>query len=486
MGRLEVLCIGSGDALASTVSHDVGASSTSFVITLDEHPVVLIGVGPGTLRALLHYTSGRVPSTVVVLSSSLEQCGDLPLLVAHQQSVAGRSPHIFAACPEDQPKVQQLLELMVGSDCPTVHNVRSESSGERTALAVPTYATKGGDQKAMSVSSVGQLLGVHERGEFSASTIDANLMVRYRDQPALAIISPQTAFPTNAAMLTLASFPVMLAFCSRRESPGRLPMGQLMDFIRSRLVVGHSGFGPEGRATFAVVGWGHPSETPRVVSLAGKGGEDMVAPSASISVMGQGSSLVLMAGDFVTSPFSYLSGAPRAESAAPPSEAGLFSPLSLDRPPLPNVRSTHSASGTTSPVLNTTSRSGSFVFVPPPTMQRQRIASNDSFSSQRSATSNTANSVDIRKVMVFDFDNKAAPGRQFLLRQYRRLDQLESAISAQMNIKPLKAVLRAQTGERVIGLDGLETGDQLVAVRHGGGRFGLEELPRALAQKMKL
>ena len=32
--------------------------------------------GPGTLRALLHYTSGRVPSTVVVLSSSLEQCGD--------------------------------------------------------------------------------------------------------------------------------------------------------------------------------------------------------------------------------------------------------------------------------------------------------------------------------------------------------------------------------------------------------------------------
>lgn len=66
------------------------------------------------------------------------------------------------------------------------------------------------------------------------------------------------------------------------------------------------------------------------------------------------------------------------------------------------------------------------------------------------------------------------------------MEQFESAVSMQLNVKPLKGLLLAHTGERLKGLDRLATGDLLVAVRHGGGRYGVEEMPRQLSQKMSL
>ena len=502
MGRLEVLCLGSGDALSSTISHDVNASSTSFIIMLDEFPVVLIGAGPGTLRSCLHFTGGRLPTTVVLLTSSLEQCGDLPLIVQHQINTTGKTQHIFTTSEQEQLKIQQLLTLQLPHQAPSVHFIRLEASGERTSLAVPSFVTKGsGDQDASfkadaSFRSMGQLwAGPSERGEFSASTTEGCVMVMYRDRPALSIMPPIPTHPTYPTMMWLANAPVVLSFCScKRERVVERPqLAQLVEFVRGRLVAGHSGFGSGGAPIFGLVGWGHPTEAPKVSAAAVAMGHDHgVGPSASISVVGQGSSLVLVAGDFVTSPFSYLTSGPKvvgdSKRALPSSsEASPYTPLSLAAPRPTSHMKSSAASGTTSPILNTTSRSSSFVFVPPPKISQQSILSpNASFISQRSVTSNTSNAVDIRKVFVYDFDNKAAPGKQFLLRQYRKMEQFESAVSMQLNVKPLKALLRAQTGERLRGLDGLVTGDLIVAIRHGGGRYGVEEMPRGLAQKMSL
>ncbi|CUG87517.1 Hypothetical protein, putative [Bodo saltans] len=113
MGKIELLCLGTGDA-ESAIYENI--ASTSFALLLDGYPVLLVGAGPGSLRAVSHYAH-LVPECILLFNASLEQVNEISALVLTETN-ARRHIRIFA--PRDVCSfIAELLRLqLVGHDIP--------------------------------------------------------------------------------------------------------------------------------------------------------------------------------------------------------------------------------------------------------------------------------------------------------------------------------------------------------------------------------
>ncbi|KAF6262498.1 beta-lactamase-like protein [Scenedesmus sp. NREL 46B-D3] len=90
MPKLDVLCLGVG-AGATAVYDPEGGCSSSFLLTVDAVPVLLLDVGLGVVRAALT-CAGRLPDHVYISHNHTDHAGELPVLLAvESQRGAGLS-----------------------------------------------------------------------------------------------------------------------------------------------------------------------------------------------------------------------------------------------------------------------------------------------------------------------------------------------------------------------------------------------------------
>jgi len=84
------------------------------------------------------------------------------------------------------------------------------------------------------------------------------------------------------------------------------------------------------------------------------------------------------------------------------------------------------------------------------------------------------------KVMVYKCGDKHDKGKQFLLKDFRTLDQFQRKVAQQVGFMPSIRGLYTCEGKLIRNLDEIEDKSILIAVRTGE-TFGLDKLPYALS-----
>lgn len=508
MGKIELLCLGTGDA--HSVLYD-NVPCTAFALLLDGYPVLLVGVGPGVLRAVVHYAH-LVPECILLLNASLEQVNELSALVQHETN-ARRRIRIFASrdvCMTLGELMRlQLQDQPVPTDLVTLVSL-PVTSGENEFFSLV-------HEFSVMLHTVNPTAGVSAGCGSSPSSCSALLC--YRDQPIVAFSGPLGFDALLYAKLCQAPFVVVWA--SAQGGPKRASIYEIAAFSDKVNTTRR----PEERVVFLIGGYGAPQDAPLLAGYA--------------VLLHQGSPVVLVASEVVQSPFGALhlpllnvrkslplkyplNGkttvlANDAVGAAPGSDAtaygGLKSPRASFSFPAngPNALTaaalTQQSSSTAAPQAPLSRRASAIV---------QQAANSDDSSaggahspSHGAALTDTAlrmanwvdpmtldhlgaidghgggksssrtGPYDTRKVFVFTNEDKGAPGRLLLLRNFRTLTQLEQRVAQMLSLKPIQGFHRVN-GAVVRSLDELTDGCELIAVRRGGAPYNGQDLPRLL------
>lgn len=576
MGKIELLCLGTGDAETALYGN---VSCTSFALLLDGFPVVLIGVGPGVIRAVAHYAH-LVPECILLLNASLEQCNELSALIAHEtamrrrvrvfasQDVCQSISELLALQLRDQPMLSQVAEYVTLVSLPVVsagpfggggaamHAAGSRSVSATTAAGEPhhhhnhqpTSGVSGLTEATVTSAdffSLVQDFSILLHGPVSSATLSSSssspavppsstcsAVMCYRDQPILALSGPIPFDASRYAKMCQAPFVVVWA--AQQPSDRRASIFDIAAFSDKVNVLRR----PEERVVFLVAGYGSASDTPLI--------------SGYVVLLQQGSPIVLLASESVQSPFTALhlplphvrktnpmkyplngKTTVLANDAAPPqpSSSGLLHHSTGTVPRVAGGASTvGSGGGGLQPGMTLTAANlmrtgwdrpagggggGGVGHVaaaggvamgaadggsdgnssdgghrPSSPLRHQRITSgwmdsaaasfgNGGGASGASGGAGTGQ-YDTRKVYVFTNEDKGAPGKLLLLKNFRTLSQLEQKVAQVFSLKPIRSLHVAAHGAAVRGLDELADGVELVAVRRGGAPFNPQDLPRLL------
>lgn len=505
MGKIELLCLGTGDAESALYDN---IASTSFALLLDGYPVLLVGAGPGSLRAVTHYAH-LVPECILLFNASLEQVNEISTLVL-TESTARRHIRIFAP-REVCTVVAELLRLqLLGHDI----------SPENVSLISLPMGAAGSEVESYSLVHDFSIM-LHPAAAASQSTqrepVGCSALLCYRDHPLVAFSGPTTFDASLFSKLCQASFVVVWA--SQHATARRASIYDIAAFSDKVNTTRRQ----EERVVFLVGGYGAPQDAPLLAGY--------------VVLMHQGSPVVLMASDMVQSPFTALNlpllhvrksqpmkyplngkttvlandtvpmtsdimgGGSFAHQ--PPTGQGLLQQSSalrggaatgsFRRTPLTAAALQQTTGGGMSGPCN-----GSIDSLPVPaaaggrdrlavgahldaaTMERwmDRPDGAPHYSSDRTANSGL-HAYDTRKVFVYTNEDKSAPGKLLLLRNFRSVEQLAQRVAQMFSLKPIKDLHHVHGGV-VRTLEELQDGAELVAVRRGGAPFHSGDLPRLL------
>lgn len=513
MGKIELLCLGTGDAESALYDN---IASTSFALLLDGYPVLLVGAGPGSLRAVNHYAH-LVPECILLFNASLEQVNEISALVLTETN-ARRHIRIFA--PRDVCSfLSELLRLqLVGHDIPP----------ECVSLISLPVGAAGGEVESYSLVHDFSVM-LHPAATTAASTQrgapgGCSALLCYRDHPLVAFSGPAPFEAALFSKLCQASFVVVWA--SQQASARRASIYDIAAF--SDKVNGTRR--QEERVVFLVGGYGSPQDAPLLAGY--------------VVLMHQGSPMVLMASDLVQSPFTALNLPLLHVRKSQPIKYplnGKTTVLANDTVPVGNdvlgggstsylhsmslggygqgggVPSTLRGGGggsfhrtpLTAAALQQTSGGilkgsgpGSVDSLPLPTRggdKQQGAASHHvdvSAAMERwmdplhapvhadggqhdRGNSGGLGTYDTRKVYVFTNEDKGAPGKLLLLRNFRSVAQVAQRVAQMFSLKPIKDLHNVHGGV-VRSLEELRDGAELIAVRRGGAPFHAGDLPRLL------
>jgi hypothetical protein len=513
MGKIELLCLGTGDA-ESALYENIAA--TSFALLLDGYPVLLVGAGPGSLRAVSHYAH-LVPECILLFNASLEQVNEISALVL-TETTARRHIRIFA--PRDVCSfIAELLRLqLVGHDIPP----------ECVSLISLPVGAAGGEVESYSlVHDFSVMLHpaataptTSQRGAPGA----CSALLCYRDHPLVAFSGPAPFEASLFSKLCQASFVVVWA--AQQASARRASIYDIAAFSDKV----NSTRRQEERVVFLVGGYGSPQDAPLLAGY--------------VVLMHQGSPMVLMASDLVQSPYTALNLPLLHVRKSQPIKYplnGKTTVLANDTVPVSNdvlgggtyMHSSFSGGGAqlsslraggapggsfhrtplTAAALQQTSGGGilkggvgSLDSVPVPTrgdrgghqgggpsnhvdvsaMERWMDplhaplpADGLQYSTHERPPNNGLAAYDTRKVYVFTNEDKGAPGKLLLLRNFRSAAQVAQRVAQMFSLKPIKDLHNVHGGV-VRSLEELQDGAELIAVRRGGAPFHPGDLPRLL------
>lgn len=522
MGKIELLCLGTGDA-ESAIYENI--ASTSFALLLDGYPVLLVGAGPGSLRAVSHYAH-LVPECILLFNASLEQVNEISALVLTETN-ARRHIRIFA--PRDVCSfIAELLRLqLVGHDIPP----------ECVSLISLPVGAAGGEVESYSL--VHDFSVMLHPAATSATTAQrgapggCSALLCYRDHPLVAFTGPAPFEASLFSKLCQASFVVVWA--AQQASARRASIYDIAAFSDKV----NSTRRQEERVVFLVGGYGSPQDAPLLAGY--------------VVLMHQGSPMVLMASDLVQSPFTALNlpllhvrksqpikyplngkTTVLANDTVPVSNdvlgGGGYSSYGGGGAQLSSLRAGGGAASSfqrtplTAAALQQTSGggilksgnngNGSFDSIPIPTrgggghdrgaglhhggggpsqhvdvsaaMERWMDplhaplpADGLQYSSHERPNNSGLSTYDTRKVYVFTNEDKGAPGKLLLLRNFRSAAQVAQRVAQMFSLKPIKD-LHTVHGGVVRSLEELQDGAELIAVRRGGAPFQPGDLPRLL------
>ena len=88
----------------------------------------------------------------------------------------------------------------------------------------------------------------------------------------------------------------------------------------------------------------------------------------------------------------------------------------------------------------------------------------------------TTPSFPLLQIFVFNNECKGAPSRLFLIKNVRTLDQLKLKVADTLNIKPIRHLHRLD-GVPVRALDEIPHMTELIATKHAGAPFDINDLP---------
>src|SRR4051812_35626714 len=91
MPHYELLCLGTGIGYSYVYE---GVCSSSYVLSVDGHPAVLVGCGGGTVQQCLR-TVGFIPSVVLIHNNRSHCAAELPVLLA-VEAAKGRRLTVIA------------------------------------------------------------------------------------------------------------------------------------------------------------------------------------------------------------------------------------------------------------------------------------------------------------------------------------------------------------------------------------------------------
>ncbi len=457
MGKIEILCLGTGDA--ETALYD-NVNCTAFCVLLDGYPVILMGCGPGVLRAASHYAH-LVPECVLLLNASLEQCHDISALVLFE-TAAKRKIRIFASKPVCS-VVSELLRLQLQD--------RLISPELVNLVALPTAAADGDFFSVVHEFSVLLHSGT---GQTEGAFVTSSAVLCFRDQP---IVSATGPVPFDAILYSkLCHAPYVVCWATSQGGPHRAAIQEIANFS-DKINVGRKS---EERSLFLVCGYGTPQDAPMITGY--------------VTLLQQGSPIVLLAGDFVGSPFAALSlPLPNVRKAQMPK-------LPLNgRTTIVNFGGEQPAAGTSSSAFQHSRHSdpspvaavspGAAISRPTPLTMAALHAAGVSeapqvmefFASAAQAEREPIRpgASDTRKIFVFSNDDKGAAGKLLLLKNFRTLAQIALRVAAILHLKPLKDFY-FPGGAVVRSMDDLTDGCEIVAVRRGGSPFSPSDLPRLM------
>jgi hypothetical protein len=454
MGKIEILCLGTGDAESALYEN---VNCTAFCVLLDGYPTILMGCGPGVLRAVTHYAH-LVPECVLLLNASLEQCHDLSPLVLFE-TLAKRRIRIFASRPVCT-VVSELLRLQLQD--------RLISPELVNLVVLPTAAADG---DFFSVVHEFSVLLHSGSGQAEGSFVTSSAVLCFRDQPIVSATGP-VAF--DAILYSkLCHAPYVVCWASVAGGPHRATIQDVAAFS-DKINVGRKS---DDRALFLVCGYGTPQDAPMITGY--------------VTLLQQGSPIVLLAGDFVMSPFAPLNLPLPNVRKAPMPKLPLSGKTTIvnfggDAQPAASfhVDPSHGAAA----VAAASGSAPSSARPTPLTMAALHAANtldkplNPAALDYFDATDNIPvrpGASDTRKIFVFTNDDKGAAGKLLLCKNFRTLPQIALRVAAILHLKPLKDFY-FPSGAVVRSMDELRDGCEIVAVRRGGAPFAPGDLPRLM------
>jgi hypothetical protein len=297
---------------------------------------------------------------------------------------------------------------------------------------------------------------LHLAATHSPGVTCTSAVLCYRDQPIVSFTGPVEFDSILFAKLCQAPF--VVCWANNQPSARRAAFHDVVSFSDKV----NAGRRQEERVVFLVGGYGSPQEAPLLTGY--------------VTLLQQGSPIVLVAGEFVQSPFAALNL------------------------PLPNVRKTHPmrypASGKTTMVILDPA-----VSERPPTGPTQLTAAALQQTAARTPAYNPVDShihtdfeperepvkpgaYDTRKIFVFTNEDKGSPGKLLLLKNFRNLAQISQRVAQIFSLKPIKELYYGN-GVVVKSMDELYDGCELIAVRRGGAPYNPNDLPRLMKSAPK-
>lgn len=497
MGKIELLCLGTGDHVSAVYEH---VSSSSFVLLADGFPVLLIGCGLGTARACQHYVH-MVPECVLLLNGSASQCAELGAMVA-VETQKGRHLKIFAEASYCDQVVEQLRGDIRDESCRLV---------DPTAVAVVRLSVIGDLSPIVGDFAVLLHRNTHRREGLSPAV---SAVIFYREMAAVALAGPAAFDATLIAKLSVAPFVVAWvagtsAAASARVCAGGTSVNDIVLFCdrvnASRPV--------EEKLAFLLTGYGPPAGAPMIAGY--------------VSVAQVGTPVVLLAGDFVQTAYGALSlslynvrkAGSRGLLAGGDANAGAAAATANGRAAEPSAAEgatapPHLMSGSASASLGLRPRSSSAeggtamaasILRQPggPALETAggRSGGGRTVEQQQHYDPATAaihpdaalrdpmmvgggqprggTAAQPKRVFLFNNENKAAPGRLLMLSAVRTVGQLLQRASQALRLKPIQS-LHFGNGRPVRALDEISDCAELVAVCRAGAPYDVRDPPRLM------
>ena len=118
--RVELLVLGTGAGATACYS---GECSSSFVLVLDGHPVLLADVGFGVVQRCIAAV-GRIPRSIYVSHNHSDHAGELPVLLAVEAAERHGPLHMYSEegvmCTLREHRLHELKST--GEACNNIYN----------------------------------------------------------------------------------------------------------------------------------------------------------------------------------------------------------------------------------------------------------------------------------------------------------------------------------------------------------------------------
>jgi hypothetical protein len=275
MGKVELLCLGTGHHLSAVYE---GQTSSSFVVLVDGLPMVLIGAGLGTIRACLHYLQ-LIPDTILLLNSTPSQCAELAALVTAETS-KGRILNIFA---------DETSCLAIGD---ALRRETKDESSIGYVLAQNARLIKLSLETSDPIPIAENLTMLVHPNQYRRDAVALAAVFYFRELP-LFSLTGSCAFDTSL-ISKLCHVPFVLVWV-RATGAMEGPQSQMFATASDVSVFAEKVNGaraPDERIVFLLTGFGGPQDSPMVAGF--------VSPCVA------GCSYTLLSGEAVSTPYGAL------------------------------------------------------------------------------------------------------------------------------------------------------------------------------------